>query len=77
MYKINDIGDSVCTSLLKLTDDTKVLSIVSDVNDVNELHNDLMYLRKWFQDWLMVMLFNVDKCKVVHIGIGIFNKKAK
>ena len=30
------------------------------------LQNDLRNLCKWSQDWLM--LFNVDKCKVMHIG---------
>ena len=30
-------------------------------------------MTKWFQDWLL--LFNVDKCKVMHIGNN--NIKAK
>jgi len=32
---INDIDDFACNSLLKFADDTKVLSVVSDINDVN------------------------------------------
>jgi len=63
---INDIDDSVCNSLLKFADDTKVFSIVSDINDVNKLQYDLKNLCKWSEDWLM--LFNVDKCKVMHFG---------
>jgi len=47
--------------------------VVSDMNDINKLKLDLNNLCKWSQDWLM--LYNVDKCKVMHIGIN--NIKAK
>ena len=70
---INDIDESVCSNLLKFADDTKVFSVVTDIDDVNKLQNDLRNLCKWSQDWLM--LFNVDKCKVMHIGNN--NIKAK
>jgi hypothetical protein len=70
---INDIDEAVCNSLLKFADDTKVFSVVSDINDVNKLQNDLKNLCKWSEDWLM--LFNVDKCKVMHLGSN--NGKAK
>ena len=72
IYK-NDIDDSVCNNLLKFADDTKVFSVVSDIDDVNKLQNDLRNLCKWSQDWLM--LFNVDKCKVMHIGNNNINEK--
>jgi len=58
-------------SLLEFTDDTKVFSVVSDINDVNKLQDDLKNLCEWSKDWLM--LFNVDKCKVMDIG----NKNGK
>ena len=61
---MNDVDDSVCNNLLKLADDRKVFSVLR--NDINKLQNDLVNLGKWSQDWLM--LFNVDKCKVMHIG---------
>ena len=60
IYK-NDIEESVCISSLKFADDTKVFSVVSDINDVKELQTDLMNLCIWFEDWLM--LFNVDQYK--------------
>jgi len=68
---INDIDDSVCNRLLKFADDTKVLNVVSGINDVNKLQEDLKNLCEWSEDWLT--LFNVDKCKVMHIG----NKNGK
>ena len=40
--------------------------MVQTKNDIDRLHKDLLNLGKWSQDWLMV--FNVDKCKVMHIG---------
>ena len=50
----------------------KVFSVVQTKNDIDRLQNDLLNLGKWSQDWLM--LFNVDKCKVMHIGLN--NNKA-
>ena len=32
---IKDIDDSVCNNLLKFADDTRVFSVVSDINDVS------------------------------------------
>jgi hypothetical protein len=69
---INDIDDSVCSNLLKFADDTKVFSVVPTKNDIDRLQQDLLNLCNWSQDWLM--LFNVDKCKVMHIGLN--NSKA-
>ena len=59
--------------MLKFADDTQVFSVVSHIKDVNKLQTDLKNLCKWSEDWLM--LFNVDKCKVMHIGNN--NGKAK
>ena len=59
----------MCSNLLKFADDTKVFSVVQTKNDIDFKR---IYLRKWLQDWLM--LFNVDKCKVMHLGIN--NNKA-
>ena len=60
---INDIDDAVCSNLLKFADDTKVFSVVQTQNDIDKLQRDLLNLGKWSLDWLM--LFNVDKCKVI------------
>ena len=70
---INDIDDSVFSNLLKFADDTRVFSVVTDIDDVNKLHNDLRNLCKWSQDWLI--LCNVYKGKVMHMGNN--NIKAK
>ena len=61
---IKDIDDSICNNLLKFADDFKLFSVVFDINDIGRLQNDFVNLCKWSQDWLM--LFNVDKCKVMH-----------
>jgi ribonuclease P/MRP protein subunit RPP40 len=66
---INDIDDSVCSNLVEFADDTKVFSVVQTKNDIDRLHKDLLNLGKWSQDWLM--LFNVDKCKVMHLAVTI------
>jgi len=39
---------------------------VSSQEDVNVLREDLKGLFKWSVDW--IMLFNLEKCKVVHFG---------
>ena len=40
---------------------------------IDRLQQDLRNLCNWSQDWQM--LFNVDKCKIMHIGYN--NGKAK
>ena len=68
---INDIDDSVSSRLLKFADDTKVFRNVSKAEDVDSLRQDLVNLYKWSVEWLM--LFNVDKCKVMHFGYKNIN----
>jgi len=58
---------------VKFADDTKPFSVVSNTNDIDRLQTDLRRQFNWSQDWQM--LFNVDKCKVMHIGHS--NYKAK
>ena len=62
---INDIDDVVSSKLLKFADDTKVFGVVSNSNDIEKLQIDLMNLCKWSE---MLMLFNADKCKIMHFG---------
>ena len=47
-------------------DDTKLFRTVKTIDDCNILQNDLNTLNPWTNDWLLS--FNVDKCKVMHIG---------
>jgi hypothetical protein len=63
---INDIDDNIKSKILKFADDTKVFSVVATQNQIDNLQNDLRCLCSWSEDWLM--LFNIDKCKVLHIG---------
>jgi len=39
---------------------------VGSANEIDSLRNDLNNLVSWSKEWQM--LFNVDKCKVMHIG---------
>ena len=41
--------------------------------DVSALLNDLCNLVKWSKEWQM--LFNADKCKVMHVGYNNDNNK--
>ena len=58
---------------MKFADDVKLFRGVTSQQDVERLRNDLASLCKWSEDWLM--LFNVEKCKVMHIGLH--NTKAE
>ena len=50
----------------KFADDTKLYKMIKTEEDARQLQNDLHRILKWSEDWQM--LFNIDKCKVVHIG---------
>jgi len=52
--------------ILKFADDTKLVGIVSNESEVNQLRADLKHLYDWSVDWQM--LFNTEKCKVMHFG---------
>ena len=76
---INDLPLGVISPVSLFADDSKVFSrIISEKNSqkrINEgsyfdgketLQNDLNSIRKWASIWKME--FNVDKCKIMHIG---------
>jgi len=67
MY-INDINIGILNWLLKFADDTKVFGVVNNCGDSHRLQQDLSKLFKWSHDWQM--LFNIEKCKGLHIGSG-------
>jgi hypothetical protein len=50
-------------------DNSKLFSLVPNVEDIGRLQMHLTNLCKWSQEWLM--LFNVGKSKVMHIGRNI------
>jgi len=65
---INDIDLGINGRILKFADDTKLFYHVGNTEDILRLRNDLHRLCQWSADWLM--LFNVDKCKVMHFGFN-------
>jgi ribonuclease P/MRP protein subunit RPP40 len=65
---INDIDSGIARKILKSADDTKLFRQVGTAEDIANLRNDLEKLMGWSKEWLM--LFNVEKCKVMHIGFG-------
>jgi len=62
---VNDIVDSTNIKTLKFADDAKIYRTVN-VEGIESLRTDLRNLMSWSTDWQM--LFNIDKCKVVHLG---------
>jgi len=63
---INDIDKGIVSKLLKFADDTKLVGTVSSEVEIEQLRTDLERLYSWSIDWQM--LFNTDKCKVMHFG---------
>jgi len=63
---INDIDDSVSSKILKFADDTKIFNTVCSEEAIDNLRTDLCRLFAWSKEWHM--LFNIDKCKVMHLG---------
>ena len=63
---INDIDEVVKSTIIKFADDTKILRKVSTDEDIAMLQDDMDQLVTWSEDWQM--LFNISKCKVIHIG---------
>ena len=63
---INDIDSGLLSWILKFADDTKIFGPVTNPQDCQKIQCDLDNLVKWSDEWQMK--FNVDKCKVMHIG---------
>ena len=63
---INDIDTNLFSKLCKFADDTKIGRAVATEDEVQLLRDDLKHLAKWANDWQM--LFNVEKCVVMHTG---------
>ena len=63
---IDDIDDGINSKISKFADDTKIANIVNNKNDSIRLQSDINRLMEWADKWQMK--FNVDKCKVMHIG---------
>ena len=63
---INDLDSVIVNHVLKFADDTKDFGSINHADDSIKLQEDLNKLFNWSQDWQMK--FNVDKCKVMHLG---------
>lgn len=63
---VNDIDEGITCKISKFADDTKITSKVTTTIDKSELQLNLDRLVNWTEKWQMK--FNVDKCKVMHIG---------
>lgn len=63
---INDIDTDLKNSILKFADDTKIWGEVNSNEDKIKMHDDLRRLERWSDE--NKMPFNVDKCKVMHVG---------
>ena len=63
---VDDMDDSLMSGCLKFADDTKIFRQVGSENDLSAIQEDIDKLGKWGKDWDMT--FNVDKCKVLHLG---------
>ena len=65
MY-VNDLVDQVNSFCKLFADDAKLYKDLQNLKDFETIQDDLNKLCQWTLKWLM--LFNVDKCKVMHIG---------
>ena len=63
---INDLDDDIKSLIKKFADDAKLMGRVKSTEEVNSIKEDLAKLDKWSDLWQMK--FNVDKCKVMHLG---------
>ena len=70
---INDIDDGISSKILKFADDTKIVRSAFTQEDINKLREDMRNMFKWSEDWQM--LFNLEKCQVMHIGRKNHNAK--
>ena len=68
---IDDLEEGLMSGVLKFADDTKIFRRVDSEEDRELLQRDLDRLvqsLQWSEVWQMK--FNVDKCKVMHLGRG-------
>lgn len=63
---INDLDEGLLSLISKFADDTKLGIDASDEAAIKQAQEALRKIGQWSEDWQMP--FNVDKCKVMHIG---------
>ena len=70
---INDLPSIVQSPLVLFADDAKVFHTIQSEDDYLKLQQDLDNLFLWSCEWQLG--FNVDKCKVLHIGSNQHNRQ--
>jgi ribonuclease P/MRP protein subunit RPP40 len=63
---INDIDDGLNSKVGKFADDTKLGGGVHQIQGTTTIQGDLDRIVEWAEKWQMT--FNVEKCKVMHMG---------
>nr|XP_047127752.1 uncharacterized protein LOC124808609 [Hydra vulgaris] len=63
---INDLPQCISSIAKLYADDTKIISVIKEHNDLANMQNDIDLLTEWSNVWLMD--FNINKCSVMHIG---------
>ena len=63
---VNDLPEEVLSTFKLFADDTKLYREIQNDHDKEVLQNDLNELMDWSVKWQLP--FNIDKCKVLHLG---------
>ena len=63
---VNDMDEGLTCKISKFADDTKITGKVTSADEKALLQSDLDRLVNWSKKWQMT--YNIDKCKVLHIG---------
>ena len=63
---VSDLPDIVSSTVKLFADDTKIYRPIRDIQDQEIIQQDLDNLYRWSQ--VCQLPFNVEKCKVLHIG---------
>ena len=72
LYYVNDIPETVTSSISMFADDTKLYRVMRNDNDARILQDDLHKLCNWSKDWLLS--FNAEKCRHMHLGKTVENQ---
>ena len=70
---VNDLGEGLSSKNLKFADDTQFIKRVINDKDIADMRENLLVLHRWSTVWQMP--FNIEKCKVMHLGYN--NKRMK
>ncbi len=63
---INDLDEGISNWILKFADDTKMFGRVDRPQEADSMQMDIDRLVQWSLEWQM--LFNVKKCRTMHMG---------